>query len=461
MLPTKFKTRITMWFSLILIVMLALVIAIMTLLNSATLQRDIYNRLIQVVSENANDVSVHISDTVPTLGKLHIKYGNGYIIIDEYFLKTESGVYSALYTKGGELIFGEDPLSDSDIPFVNNIVRNTEYGNIKYYIFDREIDKDSSLYLRGIISTSDAKSATSELFATVMLLFPLLTACAIMGGYMIASKFVAPINKISETAKRIYDGNDLSCRLPILKNNDEISRLSDDFNSMFERLEQAFEREKRFGGDLSHELRTPLSVIRSECEFALEKERSADEYRESLETIERNILRMSALTSDMLTLTRLENRECPMTNCDLSGIAIASSNESGAFNERDIKLRTEIEDGIFVKGNPELLQVLIVNLISNAYRYGKDNGNILLKLHSDGDNAFLSVEDDGIGIKPENIPKIFDRLFRADESRSKVGNGIGLALVKSIAVLHGGDVNVISTYGKGSCFTFKIKIIKI
>ena len=123
--------------------------------------------------------------------------------------------------------------------------------------------------------------------------------------------------------------------------------------------------------------------------------------------------------------------------------------------DKGISLRFDAEDGVTVRGNADLLTRLLTNLIGNAYRYGRENGHIDVTLRKEGGSALLTVKDDGIGISADDLPKIFDRFYRADKSRSVKGTGLGLSIVKEIADLHGGTVNVESEPGKGSKFTFK------
>ena len=128
------------------------------------------------------------------------------------------------------------------------------------------------------------------------------------------------------------------------------------------------------------------------------------------------------------------------------------------IRERGISLEHEVEDEIWVNGNPALLSRLLSNLISNAYRYGKDDGHIKVRLKKSQDEVTLSVSDDGIGISREDKEKIFRRFYQADSSRTGSGTGLGLSMVKEIASFHGGSMSVESEPGKGSEFTFHLPV---
>ena len=138
---------------------------------------------------------------------------------------------------------------------------------------------------------------------------------------------------------------------------------------------------------------------------------------------------------------------------DLSTLVRSACEDLSLIRENGIALSSEVDDGISITGNQALLLRAISNLIFNAYRYGKENGHINVVLHGDGEQITLKVEDDGIGISLQDIPKVFDRFYRADSSREKTGTGLGLALTKEIVEFHHGALSVESVLGEGSVFS--------
>ena len=168
---------------------------------------------------------------------------------------------------------------------------------------------------------------------------------------------------------------------------------------------------------------------------------------------------MNKMISQMLEFTRLETNSdrYEKNKVDFSELIKLTCLDFQYIKEKNISLESSVEEGISVCGNYELLTRLVSNLLSNAYRYGKENGHIKVTLTSVGDEVRLSVADDGIGIANEDKEKIFDRFYQADKSRSGSGTGLGLSLVKEIAEFHAGRVTVESEPGKGSIFSYYMK----
>ena len=197
-------------------------------------------------------------------------------------------------------------------------------------------------------------------------------------------------------------------------------------------LQRAFEKEKRFTSDVSHELRTHLSVIISQSDYALEDE----EYRKkSLEVINREAKRMAGRVNRLLTLARSDaGRLRPeREKVDMSDMCeTVAWQQEGIAAEKGIAIETQIEEGVFVYGDETMLIRVILNLMDNAIKYGKKNGHVKLKLRIDNGQVCCEVEDDGIGIGPEDMPRIWERFYRVEGSRSEEGSGLGLAMVEAM-----------------------------
>ena len=454
-----FKTRITLWFSAVLLLVFAVLFFMVTLINNAVLQQNVKGTLIKTVNSNLLDVEFSLTQQQPEEGTEYIAYGSGYIIIDRRFLKIESGVHSSLYSPDGALLYGENPVADVSPVFSDGVIK--EAGNshgVKYYVFDRMTE--SGLWLRGVISEEESRGLVWNTTKLILLVFPLAALIAVAGGYRIASHFTAPINEIRRKADKISKGDDLSERLPVTRN-DETGKLSQSFNLMFERLEKNFEREKRFNRDVSHELRTPISVISAEAEYGLDRERSADEYREILKTILEKSGELTEITQSLLTLSRLESTgEKPeMSPLSLKDAMEAALKQTPPAASKNIEVKWQSSEDVSVIGNEPLLIRLFSNLISNAYKYGRENGCVSLSIKKEDGKAVAEVADDGIGVPEEECEKIFDRFYRAENAGKTGGSGIGLAIVKEIAALHGADIKCISGKGKGSVFVLTMDAI--
>ena len=322
--------------------------------------------------------------------------------------------------------------------------------------FTSENSAYGKIYIRAICPSDDAVTVFDTVAKSAVYLLPFFIIIAAVGAYLISKKAVSPIEKITESAHEISTGNDLSKRLETGNAPREISNLSETFNEMFERLQTSFENEKRFTSDASHELRTPLAVIKAECEYALSENADDEERIQALESVEEQADKMTLLVSSLLSVTRAEQ--------GLSRFTLEEENLSELVEgicdkfkrSKNIELIKDIDDGIIINMNTSLMTQLIENLLSNADKYGRENGIINVKLHSEDDKAVLSVRDNGIGISETDLPKIWNRFYRADASRSETeGFGLGLALVKKIAEIHSAECIVESEIDK---FT-EIKII--
>src|ERR1700691_364074 len=310
-------------------------------------------------------------------------------------------------------------------------------------------------------------------FWTVLLatfaIFPLV-------GYRIARHGIRPVEEMATTARHISSTN---LRERILPEGYpvELASLASTFNQMLDRLEESFERISRFSADIAHDLRTPVNNIRGEAEVALSRARSSDEYRDVIESCLEESVRLSALIGDLLFLARAES---PLTHVRrerldvgelLSGVREyyeASAADGG------VSLTTTVpNEPVIAELDRTLLQRAVNNLVSNALAHTPPGGTVLLGTSLDRSNRDFSnsdrsnkdvsmiridVSDTGLGIPPEALPRVFDRFFRVDSSRSQAsgGTGLGLAIVQSIALLHGGNVEISSQPGQGTRVTLHV-----
>ena len=220
-------------------------------------------------------------------------------------------------------------------------------------------------------------------------------------------------------------------------------------------VEEAWRQQKQFVADASHELRTPMAVIMAQCEDALSGEKTGADYREALSVIHRQGWRMNRMISGMLELVRLERKTDRYARepFNLSALTESVCEDMALICEKNIALTTDVEPDISITGDQTLITRLLGNLIGNAYRYGRENGHIIVTLHRAGSAIELTVSDDGIGIAPDQQKKIFRRLYQGASERSGDGAGLGLAMARQIARLHGGELTVVSEEGNGSAFT--------
>ena len=458
-LPIRFK--ITLWFTAALLVMFLSSYLLVRYLEHQGLQKNIRDNLVETVEHNVDEVEFYTNmDNIDLYNETDYfsVYRNGYLEIDDDFLDQVNEVYTGLYSTDMVLLYGENPVSrnTATLPFSDSKIQRVKEKGILYYIYDRKLTAKGleGLWLRGVVSEQQGLEHILQVTRLSLQILPLLVLVSAIGGYFLTKKMLKPIQEISNSAAKIGTGDDLKQRISLAPGNDELHQLARSFNQMFERLENAFEKERQFTSDASHELRTPVSVITAQCEFTLEKPRTGEEYENALETILRQSKKMSRLINDMLDYIRLEMRaeSYKKETIDLTELVESLCFDMALIKEKDIVLSWEVEKNICFSGSRLLLSRLLTNLISNAYRYGKEEGHIFVCLKRREHQITLSVSDDGIGIAQEEQLKLFQRFYQADTSHSGSGTGLGLSMADQIVRFHKGSIRVESALGKGSTF---------
>ncbi len=318
------------------------------------------------------------------------------------------------------------------------------------------------------IRLGESLEPLSKLRARILLVLSIAIPAALLlgsyGGLLLANQALRPVDRITRAARRIGAG-DLSERVPIPPVMDEIGRLATTFNHMIARLEAAFERQRQFTSDASHELRTPLAVIRGDIEITLRRERGAEEYQRVLTSSLEEIIRLSRLVEDLLTLARADagrtQLRCEEISLDqLCRKMIDYISPLSAQREQTLSYSSPAED-VIINGDLQRLKQLLLNLLDNAIKYTEFNGTIVLALAKDKDEAIITVQDSGRGIPPEDLPHIFERFFRRSRTtsdKSAAGFGLGLSIVKWIVDSHGGTIEGSSEVGKGTTFTVRFPL---
>ena len=282
-------------------------------------------------------------------------------------------------------------------------------------------------------------------------------------GYQIARRGIRPVREMATTARHISSSN-LHERILPEGYPSELASLAATFNKMLDGLEESFERISRFSADIAHDLRTPVNNIRGEAEVALARARTVDEYREVLGSCLEEAVRLSDLIGDLLFLARAESplahlhRESINVGELLSGIR--EYYEAPAA-DRGVSLSTVVPDEpVIAQLDRTLLQRAVGNLVSNALAHTPPGKSVVLGASIEPAGVRIEVSDAGAGIPSEALPRVFDRFFRVDESRSQAsgGTGLGLAIVQSIMLLHGGNVEIASKVGQGTQVTLRVPL---
>jgi heavy metal sensor kinase len=279
------------------------------------------------------------------------------------------------------------------------------------------------------------------------------------GGFWISSRAIKPVENINAAAIKISAG-DLSQRINVAETESELGQLAATLNATFARLEAAFKQQKQFASDAAHELRTPVTVILTQTQTTLKREREAADYKLTVEACQRAAERMKKLINGLLELTRLDagQERIKRLKFDLSqtvGDCVELIRPLAI--ERHVELHSEIEP-VEITGDPSRLAQVVTNLLTNAIQYNHEGGEVRVKLERQTGFAVLTVSDSGIGIPPEDITRIFDRFHRADRSRTGGMNaGLGLSISKAIIDAHGGLIEVASPESGGTTFTVRLQ----
>ena len=287
----------------------------------------------------------------------------------------------------------------------------------------------------------------------VLLLAGVAFAC--LAGVFIARKSLQPLEEITQATKRVT-ASQLHERMIPNGWPKELASLANGFDQMLDRLEDSFNRLSQFSGDLAHELRTPINNLRGEAGVALSQARTQEEYRCVLESSLEEYARLSRLIDNLLFLARADGT---MTSVNRSPFdsrkAIEAVRDYYEALAEDRGIEVVCEGEATVDADPVLFRQAVSNLLANALNYTPRGGKVTISVAQRGGRVALAVADTGCGIAPENLPKIFDRFYRVDASRSQLpqGIGLGLAIVKSIMALHGGTAGVESEVGRGTTLT--------
>ena len=280
------------------------------------------------------------------------------------------------------------------------------------------------------------------------------------GGWWFVTQAIKPVEIISATAARI-SGGDLSQRINVSETESELGRLAAVLNSTFARLETAFAQQKQFAADAAHELRTPVSVILTQTQLSLNRERTAEDYKQTVIACQRAAQRMRRLIESLLELARYDAGQEVLKRLpvDLAGTVNESVDLVKTLaDERGVTVSAEVSP-LEMTGDSERLGQVVMNLLTNAIQYNRPGGTVQVTLTREGDLALLTVADTGQGIAPEDLPRVFERFYRADQSRTGSGNsGLGLSICKAIVEAHGGTLDAASEPGTGSTFTLRLPV---
>ena len=442
---TSIKTRITIWYTTLMFILIAVVLGLVGTLS--------YRISIDNIE---NDVKLQVSEVAQKVGMRNSREIFHQVDSNEAFKNV------SIYLENGEYVVGQYLYDVSSIPFSRASLRRENVGGEEYIVYD--IFKPSrpgdnrGYWIRGAESVNYAKVLGSSAFFIILIVIPLILLLTALGGYYITKKAFMPINNIVKTANEISAQSDIKQRIEINPDSkqDELHNLSVTLNHMLDKIENLIAQEKQFTSDASHELRTPISVILAQGEYLLDIAKNEKE-KELAQNIVDKANQVSKLVSRLLLLARIDQNRQKFNKekVDIGviiDVAVDSMKELAA--QKDILLFSNVAEGTIVGADESLLLSAITNLISNGIKYGKESGHVSVSALKFGDKTEIIVADNGVGISEEHIDKIWTRFYRVDDVRNDEygSNGLGLSMVKSIIELHGGEITVKSSLGRGTEF---------
>jgi heavy metal sensor kinase len=331
--------------------------------------------------------------------------------------------------------------------------------------FAREIIQPGAAYIIAVGTSLEPMDEELESLREILAyVIPLALLLAGLGGWFVARRSLSPVVAMAERARKIGVEN-LSERLPVSNPGDELGRLAATFNELLARLDASLNQQRQFMADASHELRTPVATARTAAGVALQQpHREEADYRETLQIIEQQTARLSRIVDDLFTLARADAGSAPVRATPMYLDEVVDEVVRAArvlASARDIAIEPEAVRSASFVGDEDLIRRMIVNLLDNAVRYAPDGGTVRITLDQAGAGYRMSISDNGAGIPSDVQPYIFERFYRGDpaQARSAAGDngaGLGLALARWIAQIHGGDVTLASSSASGSTFTISL-----
>jgi heavy metal sensor kinase len=451
----SFRFRLTLWY----VALFSLLFVVFGIFLHGLLSKDLRTRLDQSLTSEANTTSALLED------ELVEEKGDVRLAATEAVAGLRLHGSRVGILQGSRLLASSAPVSQRESDAVvaagdspDRALALPQLGPNGARAATHRLEALGRTFLIFSIAPLDSIAADLQLVRQVIFLaLPLLLGLAGIGGYLLATHSLAPLNWMAEQAREIT-GSNLNRRLEIGHAAEELAVLAASFNELLARLDQSFEAMRRFVADASHELRTPIAVIRGEADVALSHDRGAGEYKESLAIVLDESRRLSRLVDDLLNLARADAGRVKLDvhefyfNDLLAECCRSMQTLAGAS---EVALECRSPGDVQFRGDEALLRRLLINLLDNAIRYTPPGGQVSAELEADPARVLIRISDTGVGIPPEAAPRVFDRFYRADKSRSRQdgGFGLGLAIVKWIAESHNGSVELTRNSGPGTTFT--------
>ena len=440
---------------------LAFTLVLFAVLAYQVLSRTLYGHHDEELARQANDLVLALGDT--SLSEANVRQAFGSSSVGSRFVMVRDN--------RGALIY-RDPILESTEPSLGEhtaLVHAAMAGSRTPEFFTVNLERSGEVRficapLRGAAAYVQIGDPIGDVRATLhtiamawLPLIPIVLILSSSGGWLMARRALAPMRSITETLEEIQ-ATDLARRVEVHATDEEVSKLVGTLNHLLNRLQQAFESLRQFAGDVSHQIQTPLTIMKGTVEAALRANNRPAGDRELLKSLAEEVDDISAIVVDLRAFALADAPVRGAVNVDTSQLVAEAADIIAALGElRGVEVASHVDPHVTVLGDAVRLKHVVLNLGDNAVKYTPTGGHVAIRLRATAREAILQVTDTGIGIAAAHLPRLFDRLFRADAAdRGATGTGLGLAIAKRIVDVHRGAIEVTSEPGKGSTFTVRL-----
>ena len=391
---------------------------------------------------------------------------------DQQIIKGKLGDYAAAYQRGGVRVLAATVRSEQQVAPERLFVRVVDRGVESVVLSNPEgwdpskLETVSARLADGtLVQVGKSTEARDDLLArfraTLGIVTLLIVVIALTGGWLATQSALFPIRRLTQAVQRIIRTGRTDARVPLEGTGDALDELTSLFNAMLDKIEGLVTAMRGALDNVSHDLRTPLTRLRGTAELALASPPNLERYREALADCVEESDRVLVMLNTLMDISEAESgtlqlRREPVTLADV--VARAVDLYRDVAEAKGVALAADAPPDIVVVADRTRLEQVAANLIDNALKYTPPGGHVDVEVRRAAGAAMLRVRDTGAGIPPDELPRIFDRLFRGDTSRAERGLGLGLSLVKAIVEAHGGTVDVVSEPGQGSTFTVTLPL---
>lgn len=459
-LPFSFKNRIAFNYIVSGSILIAFVFLFIFQIVKFSVNEHINEEVNEELQKHLNDVSLDSNDT--------------YLIqVDQWRARehnsiTVNPVFVQFYDNNKLIIDKSPNLKDSDLQLFedskNNKYINSSLNKIPIRQIQTPIINNNGIVGYVVVAMSLEDFEIVAILKNILLIsFPIIVVLLFLIARFFAGRSIKPVSTIIDTSSKITKDN-LTSRIPLPTNKDELYILSENINNLLDRIENAIQREKQFTSDASHELRTPLAVIKGTLEVLIRKPRTSEEYNEKINYCIKEVDRINNLVDQLLLLARFENQKQNIKNEEIYLDALVLdtiSNFSNQLKEKEINIKTHLQQDCVLKSDSYLIAIIFNNLISNAIKYSKTKGEIFITLQQNRNYLTCEIKDNGVGIAKPDLDKIFNSFFRSNSSNHPEikGTGIGLSIVKRLCDLLEIKISITSEENKGTSVVLQIPII--